>query len=196
MKKLYLLLLTVFSLAAASAQVQFGIKAGANFSTLTGDNSSGVKTKVGFHAGALVSLPLFSEFSLQPEVMYSGEGAKYSDNSVSGTLNSNYLNVPVLFKYNNASGFFAETGPQIGFLLSAKSKFDGQSYDAKSGFKSTDFSWAFGLGYLLKDMNIGFDARYNLGLANIGADSGNGTTKNSVIQVGVFYLFGEGAGAK
>ncbi|MFI5123999.1 MAG: porin family protein [Chitinophagales bacterium] len=196
MKKLYLLLLAGFSLAAADAQIQFGVKAGANFATLTGSDASGAKMKVGFQGGALVAIPLFNEFSLQPELMYSGEGAKYSANGVSGTLNSNYLNVPVLFKYNNASGFFAETGPQIGFLLSAKSKIDGQSYDAKSSYKSTDFSWAFGLGYLLRDMNIGFDARYNLGLANVEANSNNGTLKNSVIQVGVFYLFGEGAGAK
>ncbi len=53
MKKLYLLLLTVFSLAAADAQVQFGVKAGANFSTFTGDNSDGAKTKVGFQCRSL-----------------------------------------------------------------------------------------------------------------------------------------------
>jgi hypothetical protein len=194
MKKLYLLLLTVFSLAAASAQVQFGVKAGANFSTFTGDNTDDAKTKVGFNAGALVALPLFNEFSLQPEVVYSGQGFKVSDQGISGTFNANYLNVPVLFKYNNPTGFFLQTGPQIGFLMSAKVKSGGQTEDEKDLFNSTDFSWAFGLGYLVKSVNVGIDARYNLGLSNIAKDSGDEKVKNSVFQVGLFYLFGGGGG--
>jgi hypothetical protein len=197
MKKLYLLLLTVFSLAAADAQVQFGVKAGANFATLTGDNSDGVKTKVGFNAGALVSLPLFNEFSLQPEVVYSGQGYKYSGAGFSGTASNSYINVPVLFKYNNPTGFFAETGPQVGFLMSAKAKMDGQdNVDIKDEYNSVDFSWALGIGYLIKPMNIGIDVRYNLGLSNVIKESNGGSAKNGVFQVGVFYLFGEGAGDK
>lgn len=196
MKKFYLLLLTVFSLAAADAQVQFGVKAGANFSTFTGD-ASGAKMKVGFHGGALVALPLFSEFSLQPEVMFSGQGAKFSGSGLTATWSANYINVPVLFKYNNPTGFFAETGPQLGFLMSAKGKVSGQSdVDLKDQLNSTDFSWAIGVGYLIKTANIGIDARYNIGLSNIAKDNGGGgSTKNSVFQVGVFYLFG-GAGDK
>lgn len=194
MKKLYLLLLTVFSLAAASAQVQFGVKAGANFSTFTGDNTDDAKTKVGFNAGALVALPLFNEFSLQPEVVYSGQGFKVSGQGISGTFSANYLNVPVLFKYNNPTGFFLQTGPQIGFLMSAKAKSGGQTEDEKDLFNSTDFSWAFGLGYLVKSVNVGIDARYNLGLSNIAKDSGDEKVKNSVFQVGLFYLFGGGGG--
>ena len=83
---------------------------------------------------------------------------------------------------------------QIGFLLSAKASAGGTSVDVKSDFKSTDFSWAFGLGYLTT-ANVGIDARYNLGLSNIENTSGTnstGTLKNTVIQIGVFYLFGEG----
>lgn len=195
MKKLYLLLLSGFFFAAATAQVQFGVKAGANFSTFTGDNSAGAKTKVGFNAGALVSLPLFNEFSLQPEVVFSGQGFKVDEQGSTGSLNANYINVPVLFKYNNPTGFFLETGPQIGFLMSAKIKAGGQTQDFKDQFNSTDFSWAFGLGYLIKSANVGIDARYNLGLSNIAKDSGSDKVKNSVFQVGVFYLFG-GLGGK
>lgn len=194
MKKLYLLLLTVFSLAVANAQVRFGVKAGANFSNFTGDDLDGAKTKVGFHAGALVALPLFSDFTLQPEVVYSGQGYKVSENQFSGKLNADYINVPILFKYNNPTGFFAETGPQIGFLMSAKAKISGQDdVDVKDESKSTDFSWAIGIGYLLKDVNLGLDVRYNLGLSNLNKDSGDGNSKNSVFQVGLFYLFGGGA---
>jgi hypothetical protein len=194
MKRLYLFLLAACSFAAANAQIQFGIKAGANFSNLTGDDIGDAKTKVGFHGGAFVGVPLFSTFSLQPEVVYSDQGAKFSDEETTAKLNAEYLNIPVLFKYNNPSGFFAQTGPQIGFLMSAKIKVDGQSVNDKDAFKSTDFSWAVGIGYLIKSVNVGIDARYNIGLSNVAKDSGNGSVKNSVFQVGLFYVFGGGGG--
>lgn len=180
------------SCLSCNAQVQFGVKAGANFSTLTGSDVSGAKTKVGFQGGVLVGVPLAGSFCLQPEVNYSMQGAKASTSGADFSLSQNYLNVPVLFKYKHESGFFAETGPQIGFLMSAKLSGGGNSVDVKSDCKSTDFSWAFGLGYLVKSVNAGIDARYNLGLTNneTSGSNSNGTVKNSVIQVGIFYLFG------
>ncbi|MEO6962549.1 MAG: porin family protein [Puia sp.] len=165
-------------------------------SNFTGDNLDGAKWKIGFQGGALVSVPLFYEFSLQPEVNYSGQGFKVSQDGETGTINMDYVNIPVLFKYNNPVGFFAETGPQLGFLISAKAKSGGVSVDAKSGYKSTDVSWGFGAGYLISSMNVGIDARYNLGLSNIIKESDNGTARNSVIQVGIFYLFGEKVGGR
>jgi hypothetical protein len=192
MKTLMIVFLAAVSFLSAGAQVQFGVKAGANFSTLTGSDVSGVNTKVGFQGGVFVGLPLASSFCLQPEVNFSMQGAKGNVDGTDFTLAQNYLNVPVLVKYKHESGFFAETGPQIGFLMSAKLSGGGSSVDVKSGYKSTDFSWAFGLGYLVKSINAGIDARYNLGLTNTeaGDNSSNGTTKSSVIQVGVFYMFG------
>lgn len=190
------MLLTGSFLAGASAQIQFGVKAGANMANFTGDNLDGAKWKIGFQGGALVSVPLFNEFSLQPEVNYSSQGFKFDQGGETGSMNVDYVNIPVLFKYNNPGGFFAETGPQLGFLISAKAKSPGVSVDAKSAYKSTDFSWAIGVGYLISSLNVGIDARYNLGLSNIIKESGNGTAKNSVIQVDIFYLFGEKAGGR
>ena len=194
MKKSILLFLTGISFMAASAQIQFGLKAGANFAMLTGSGVTGAKTLVGFHGGGLVAIPLFMDFSLQPEVVYSGQGAKGTDDTgAEFKVTQNYLNVPVLFKWNHSSGFFAETGPQVGILLSAKDKQGSTTIDAKSAYNSTDFCWVFGIGYLINSANIGIDARYNLGLSNISKYSSNGmTVKSSVIQVGLFYLFGEG----
>jgi hypothetical protein len=192
MKRVILIFLAVSSTALASAQVQFGIKAGynlANFSQSGSGTTEDTKAKSDFSAGILVSLPLFNSFYLQPEIMYSGQGTKVSELGTDATFNYDYLNIPVLFKYQHESGFFAETGPQVGFLLSANVKADGQSSDAKSSSQTTDFSWAFGLGYKTK-MNIGIDVRYNLGLTDVNKDTSGGSIKNSVFQFGLFYLFG------
>ena len=191
MKKLVVLVLTAGTFFTASAQVQFGLKAGANFATLSGTAADGAKTKVDFHGGGFAHIPLFNSFFLQPEVLYSGQGAKGTQNETDFTLNQSYLNVPVLFKYQHSSGLFAETGPQIGFLLAANVKSGSMSEDVKSSYKSTDFSWAFGLGYMIPSISAGIDARYNLGLTNIAAyEVADQTVKNSVFQVGIFYVFG------
>jgi hypothetical protein len=95
-----------------------------------------------------------------------------------------------LVKYEVASGLSIETGPQLGLLVGAKIKPDaGGSVDIKSELKTADFGWTLGASYLLP-LNLGVDVRYNLGLTNYLKDSGNGSIKNGVLQIGVFYLFG------
>jgi hypothetical protein len=193
MKKMMLVFLAVGTAAVASAQIQFGVKAGLNLANLT---ISGVapapsfSSKTDFSGGAFASIPLFSSFNLQPEVMYSGQGASTTESNTTVKLNYGYLNVPVLFKYQHESGLFAETGPQIGFLLSANATGGGQTIDTKSETQSTDFSWAFGIGYKIPGISGGIDARYNLGLTNLAKNTTDGTVKNSVFQFGLFYMFG------
>jgi hypothetical protein len=195
MKKMLLLIIATGSMVYASAQIQFGVKAGYNLANVMQsgpDPENGLKSKSSFNAGVLASVPLFNSFFLQPEIVYSGQGTGISDNGFTGTLNYNYLNVPVLFKYQAPSGIFAETGPQVGFLLSSNLKADGETVDTKDQTQSVDFSWALGLGYKLSEMGLGFDARYNLGLTNTLKNGQGESVKNSVFQIGVFYMFGEG----
>ena len=172
---------------AAGAQVRFGAKLGANFANIT--DGEGNKTKIGINGGVQASIPLSSMFSVAPELVYSAQGAKADGDA---SLNLNYLNVPVLLQYNNASGFFAHTGPQIGFLMSAKAKQGGETVDMKEFMNSTDFSWTIGLGFATQ-AGFGFNARYNIGLSELADGS---SSKNSVIQAGVFYNFGGGAEKK
>lgn len=191
--------LLAFSIAAISfgtanaqkeSSVKFGLKAGVNFSNARSTTSGTTTTedmKVGFHVGALANLPVSSEFSINPEVVYSAEGAK--EKGSDAKINLGYINVPVMAQYNTASGFFVETGPQIGFLLSAKAKANGVTQDVKDAFTSTNFSWGLGAGYKVAS-GLGFNARYNLGLSNIEKNPASGDkTKASTIQVSVFKLF-------
>jgi hypothetical protein len=200
MKKAIFIIFSIVFATVTNAQVQFGIKAGLNFAIL---QSSGpplnaiLSTKTDFNAGLLASVPIFKSIYLQPELMYSGQGANSQVNSglvYSSTINMNYLNLPVLFKYEHKTGLFAETGPQISYLLSAKEKIDNISNDFKDRTKTIDFSWAFGIGFKIPDINLGIDLRYNLGLTNTekadpSGTPGSGTLKNSVFQLDIFYMF-------
>jgi hypothetical protein len=188
MKKVFLLIVSVASFATIQAQTKFGIKAGANLASLAGDDVDDAKMKIGFNVGGFAKIGLTESLSLQPELVFSAQGAKFEDEGDDVKYNLSYLNIPVLLQYNLPMGLNFEAGPQIGFLVGAKAKQGDEKADVKDFFKSTDFSLALGAGYLTK-ANIGFNARFNLGLGNI-ADSDDGDVKNSVIQVGVFYAFG------
>src|ERR1700754_1771953 len=124
MKRSFLLLVCAVAITTVSqAQVRFGFKGGANLANVTGD-IEGVKMKIGFNAGAVAKISVTDAFSIQPEVVYSNQGATIEELDVK--MNLNYINIPVMFQYN-VSGFIIETGPQVGILASAKAKAEGES---------------------------------------------------------------------
>lgn len=186
MKKI--LFAALLSTSVIAVQAQFGLKGGATFSTWHGSdvNNSDVDGLVGAYFGAFYNAHVSTNFSVQPEVAFSAEGAKDANSSEKARLD--YINLSVLPRYNN-SGWFIGTGPQLGLLISAKDKGNGGSIDIKDELKGSNFSWAFATGYDLK-VGLGFDVRYNLGLSNI-SDSffGSATVKQSVWNVGVHYSF-------
>ncbi|WP_276485943.1 porin family protein [Paraflavitalea pollutisoli] len=192
MKKFFLVLLLAGGNLLSFGQVKYGAKAGLNLSNVAGD-VEGNKMKLGIHFGGFADVAFAEQFSFHPELVFSTQGAKsdweYEGVSGKSTINLTYINLPLLAQYNHESGFFAHTGPQLGFLLSAKAKSDGEKEDLKDGYKTFDFAWAFGAGYVTKS-NIGFNARFNLGLSNLGKESGDYKVKNSVIQIGAFYILG------
>ncbi|MDF2190477.1 porin family protein [Paraflavitalea sp. CAU 1676] len=180
MKKLTYLLLMLGLSVAASAQISIGAKGGLNFATFGGKDVEGYKTRVSIHVGGYAQVPLKGAWSLQPEMYLSMQGANWEGKGDDKTISS-YLQIPVLVKYTTRSGFFGETGPQIGFLLKATDKVDGVKEDIQDIVKKTDFSWGFGAGYRFNEKLSAY-ARYNLSLSNFWQDE-----KNRVMQVGVSY---------
>ena len=179
-----------------SKGIQFGVKAGANFYQIGGSDADNEgldqsrKIKVGFAGGVLVNIPLADMFSFQPELLYSTEGNLQKEGDIKAKVELSYLNIPLMAQLNTSSGFYAETGPQIGFLLSAKVKVtDEPDQDIKDNAKSIGFSWCLGIGFKTQS-GFGVGARYNLGLSTIDDSADAATIKSNGFHVGVFYLFG------
>jgi hypothetical protein len=192
MKKGLLLFVCAIAITTLSqAQVRFGFKAGANLASIGGDND-GLKMKFGFNAGAVAKISISESFSVQPELVFSAQGAKAEEGD--GAIKLNYINLPILAQYNTG-GFIIETGPQFGFLMSAKLDDGDDELDIKDALKGLDLGWAIGFGYQMES-GFGVNARYNLGFSNIIDEEDEGKWTNSVIQIGVFYLLGGGGSAK
>ncbi len=180
---------------AASAQMEahFGIKGGMNASELHSTNNGGNKmdTKIGFHAGVLAHIHAkHSNWGIQPEVMYSLEGAKQTVAGIKTDYNMGYINVPVLVQYMFDNGFRIEAGPQIGFLMNAKNTTGSIKTDAKDNYKSTAFSIPVGVGYLTRS-GLGFDARYSFGISDLNKTSSSSKLHGNNFQFGLFYQFSD-----
>lgn len=171
---------------ASSSPIRFGLKAGLNVSSLT---ASGWNSKAGFYGGVFANIPVAQDFSVQPEILYSGMGAKAKSNS-DVKANLDYIAVPVMFQYNALPNLYLEAGPQFGFLISAKAKYQSNSVDIKDETKTFDFGLGLGAGYYFTQ-NIGVNVRYVAGLSDIAKDrpSGSDSNKNGAFQVGLAYKF-------
>jgi hypothetical protein len=190
MKKSIVIILLLAGTASFAQHFELGVKAGTNISNFTGASNEAdlkAKTLVGFHAGAFVSLFIGNNFAIQPEVLFSTQGAKIEQTGSDNTdYKLSYINVPVMLKYRFTGGFYLEAGPQVGFKTNEK--VDGTSEDFA---KSTDLSIAGGLGYH-SPIGLGIGARYTAGLSKLG-DFDSQTTKpdwkNGNIQISIFYTF-------
>ncbi|THD31249.1 MAG: PorT family protein [Flavobacterium johnsoniae] len=161
----------------ADAQLlKFGIKGGVNFANFNG-GADGIdySSRTGFHAGAVAEVKLFQNFSLQPELLYTSQGA---DVKGFGDFNLDYVSVPVLAKFYLISEKLSlEVGPQFSFLIDeAKNEFENKSFD---------FAAAGGLGLNITD-NFFAQARYTIGLSEVSKEA---EVKNAVFQLSLGYFF-------
>lgn len=201
MKKTMIMLLALGLSTSTAAQAQrrgrssggnvsLGLKAGASLTSLTGADARGFDNRFGFHGGVFANIGLTSLFAFQPELLYSQKGANYA-NITDRSLRLHYIDVPLAF-HVNTGGLFFEAGPQVGFLVGAKSQDGRVSVDVKNRYNSVDFGYLFGLGYQLKH-GLGVGLRYNGGFTNIDQATTIGSTtfqtraRNSAFQLYLTY---------
>ena len=172
--------------------VSLGVKAGTSLTDFVGADANGNKNRFGFNAGIFANIGLTRLVAFQPEVLYSQKGTKASNNSDNG-VRMHYIDVPLAF-HVNTDGFFFEAGPQIGFLVAAKSQAGSTSTDITNGYKSIDFGYLAGLGYQLKH-GLGIGLRYNGAFTNfpnsytVGNTTVQPQARNSAFQLYATYSF-------
>ncbi len=191
MYKIYLVLAIgaiIISVNTNAQQVNLGVKGGLNFYNISNDNSSKYDMKTGIHLGLLGHIHLDKSIAVQPELVYSSQGAKYTSDGTDYKLKLGYINLPVMLQYMFNNGFRLEAGPQLGFLVSAKSEANNNSIDVKDNLKTVDFAVGLGAGYIKPSTGLGIGLRYNAGLSNINENSSVKST-NSGFQLSLFYQF-------
>lgn len=192
MKKLLLSFAALLIVASLSAQgVELGLKAGLNFANQKFEGSGfsiSPDARTGFHGGAFLTLFLTDNFAIQPEALFSIQGSTFDVGSLGEYKNNlNYLNIPILLRYNPIDLFNIHVGPQVGLLLSAQGEFNGTKESIKDDFNSSDIGLAFGAGIDLP-FGLAGGLRYTMGLSNVAEGTSSGeSVKNNVFQIYVGY---------
>ncbi len=187
-----LMLALMCSTGLLAQEIDFGVKAGANIANqkLTGDFNLDTKAIVSFHGGVFVVWMFTEQLGLQPELLLSMQGSKDKDDMYDYKITTNYVNIPVLVRYNINDMFSVHAGPQFGILISAKEEFDGDKDDIKDDFKTMDVGLAIGAEANLPVPNLGVGLRYIIGLTNVLSEDGSfddTELKNGVFQIYVTY---------
>ncbi|RZJ73647.1 porin family protein [Flavobacterium sp.] len=163
---------------AQSEQIKFGVKAGLLHSTITGDDygdgidNYGFDSKIGGYIGGVVDLPIAGNFHLQPELLFTSEGAD--------EVNLAYARIPVLAKYYIIQNLALEAGPTFGAMLAAED-------DSEDAFKKVDVALTGGAAYEFS-FGLFVDARFNAGLVNI-SDIDGVDWHTASFMVGAGYRF-------
>lgn len=199
-KSILVLFVSIFALTFMQAQeLRFGVKGGLNLASLGGDTYEGLgsfDSRTAYHVGVFAEIPLIMKFSLQPELLYSAQGSQFGGFfSIDGFDDQklDYINAPILVKYNIIKGLSGELGPVIGYLISADGERtfndNGVEVDNKDAFNDLDIGVAIGASYAL-DIGFIFGLRYNKGISNINNDKfSNGKNQNNVFQIWAGYSF-------
>jgi hypothetical protein len=182
MKKFFFIafsLITISSFSQAmDCNCNYGIKAGANFASIT--NASGLSNRTGFLVGIFGGVKLSDMVIIQGDLLYSQQGAEFD----SEKIDLSYINIPIVIKYFVVGGLNIQAGPQFGFIVddNINEVFEDIVEPETETF---DFTGVVGLGYDFP-MKIKVEARYNFGLTDIFT---NADGKNSVASLTLGYSF-------
>jgi hypothetical protein len=142
------------------------------------------------HVGAFTDFQLGERLYLQPELLFSVQGAieKLDHGDMAGLddeveLKYSYLNIPVLFSYYISPKWSLNAGPQISVLMSAKHG----KLDMSDDTESYDLSLSAGSEFEFFK-NFRLSARYNRGFVNVTKVAGK-ELFNEVFQLSVAIVF-------
>lgn len=174
MKKILLsVIVMIVFIGVASAQApRFGVKAGVNFARL-GADADDLDGLISFYAGGLADITVSESFHVQPEVMFSAEGAKEAKIGL--------VRVPIMAKFYIGKSLNLQAGPSINLKLLTD---DDEVDDI---IKRVDYGLALGAAYELPG-GLFCDVRYNFSLTSV-SDTDEIDILINTLQLGLGYRF-------
>lgn len=180
----------------AQEKIAFGVRAGLNVNSLSVSGGSDLKSRIGYHVGAVMDWNVAKNLYVQPGLYFTTRGAKASDMKI----NMNYLQIPISVAYRfpvtEKVKIDVNAGPYVALGLGGKAKFsddnlggsaDMKMFGSEGLCKRFDAGLRFGAGVHFQRFYLGLN--YDLGLANIARESGSDKIKNGAFQISLGYNF-------
>ncbi|HQQ02848.1 MAG TPA: porin family protein [Bacteroidales bacterium] len=192
MKRIILLLGFAIITAQGFSQISFGPKIGVNLNRLSTDFDQTItdiknESKTGLQIGAF--LRIGGKTYIQPELLYSSRGGKFTGIPKGSTDESEYtysidaIDIPILVGSKVLNMPFVKlrvfAGPVASFFLDKEMKID-DIKDEQEVMK--DCAWALTLGAGVDVLMFTLDLRYEFGLNNI-SDVEHQSVKNNLFNI-------------
>ena len=203
MKKTMIALVCML-MAAGTAMAQkaftYGPKVGVDYTHQWGKNIND-ESALSYQAGLFMEYRFSNKFAIAPEVVFAAHNRPKSDlnlwmneyppRDVITTYHTNYINIPVMFKYYATSSLSIDLGPQFGFKVydkyTDKWDEDGKKMKEKHNMYHRNFDFGLGLGATYNfNEKVFVQLRYTLGLVPLYKD---GNARNGNAQLSIGYRF-------
>ena len=200
MKKTMIALVCMLMAAGtAMAQKNFtiGPKVGVDYTHWWGKNIND-ESALSYQAGVFMEYRLNNKFAIAPEVVFAAHNRpkmewqdwwmnEYPARDIITTYHTNYINIPVMFKYYVTSKLSIDLGPQFGFKVydkyTDKWEEDGKKMKATHNMYHRNFDFGLGLGATYNfNEKVFVQLRYTLGLVPLykGSNERNGNAQLSI----------------
>ncbi len=204
MKKTMIALVCML-MAAGTAMAQktftFGPKVGVDYTHRWGKNIND-ESALNFQAGVFMEYRFNSKFAIAPEVVFATHArpkrewkdwwlSEEPTRDITSTYQTNYINIPVMFKYYVTKSLSIDLGPQLGLKVYDKctDKWEDSNghWDEKYNMshRSVDFGLGLGATYNFSE-KVFVQLRYTLGLLPLYEDS---NARNGNAQLSIGYRF-------
>ena len=178
-------------------QPRVGLDIGVNVANTTSayDASFTTGTLAGLHAGLTLDIPLLYPVSLTGEAIYSQKGYTAVTTNGNFTQRTQFIDLPVMLKFNVGPILRLYVGPQYSFLLSTQNTYDNnfvvtsQQYYNNTGTKAI-LDGVVGVGFDLSRY-VDLRARYTLDLKSTSSVNSayQPDYRNQVWQFGLDFKF-------
>ncbi len=193
MKRIYLIIMAIFTFTSftQAQDIRFGVKGGLNVSDMNGNINLAIlnldlngETLLNYHVGAMVHIPVSEKFAIQPELIYSAQGAQFQENDILNAVNDlignvninsfefqlGYINIPVWAKYYVVDEFALMVAPQLGIKVNDNEEIDVSGFTSDlnliDSYNNVDFGFNFGAQYE-SPIGLTVGANYYLGLSEV-----------------------------
>ncbi|MEK6481999.1 porin family protein [Catalinimonas sp. 4WD22] len=184
----------------AEKNMNFGIRAGLNFSSLNDNEVLNSDPQTGLHLGFFGRYQFSRRLSAKAELIYSMQGARDDDFSIfeEYSVNLNYLRLPILAEFMVTNNLRIEIGPYVAVLLSSRQSFSDLQAEGgnelimtdKAETNYVDAGMGIGASYEFPS-GFGLGARYTQGFADaLGNDFfGGASGSNTIFQTSAYFTF-------
>lgn len=203
MKKILTTIIIVIGVYTASfaqqtkGDVELGINAGFNFSTVSNNDVTNTSYRQSFNFGVAADLYFSNRWSIKGKLIYDQKGwndgfFSTQNGSTTSNYHLNYLTVPIManWHFGKTRNWYLNFGPYVGFLTDAKET--ASKTNVKPYINSTDFGVALGIGVkipLSDKVKLALEYEGQAGISDLSKGTAESSIRNTRGSLNVGFNF-------